>query len=253
MADLTPYLSGDAVKDYPNLANFPTICLAAGHLQQRHLRRAGAVPAVPVGALGPPEPARRRRAAATQERRRVQAARPALHAARPEPVGHGRREQRRHGRHQRLADRASSARRTSGRSTTRRANSPRPSRPTSSARRSATRGPVGRGHLPPQRDAVQPGQRAQRLRGAALRVPLRRVPERVGYLLGQRRQCSIRQASRASCRRSRRRTAASRPTGPTAASSATASSSRRRPSASKRCCASSTGWPRRWAARSTCS
>jgi putative aldouronate transport system substrate-binding protein len=25
MADLTPYLSGDAVKDYPNLANFPTI------------------------------------------------------------------------------------------------------------------------------------------------------------------------------------------------------------------------------------
>src|SRR5262249_20789651 len=25
MADLTPYLSGDAIKDYPNLANFPTL------------------------------------------------------------------------------------------------------------------------------------------------------------------------------------------------------------------------------------
>src|ERR1051325_4628620 len=25
MADLTPYLSGDAVKEYPNLANFPSI------------------------------------------------------------------------------------------------------------------------------------------------------------------------------------------------------------------------------------
>ena len=66
--DLTPYLSGDAIKDYPNLANFPTLRLEAGHLQQRHLRRAGALPAVLVGALGAPEPARRRESGATQKR-----------------------------------------------------------------------------------------------------------------------------------------------------------------------------------------
>src|SRR6266508_1775786 len=41
MADLTPYLSGDAIKDYPNLANFPT-------LGWRHVTFNNAIYGVPV-------------------------------------------------------------------------------------------------------------------------------------------------------------------------------------------------------------
>ena len=56
--------------------------VASHGLQQRHLRRPGAVSVVPVGALGASEPARRREPRAAQERRGIQEAGSAASRAR---------------------------------------------------------------------------------------------------------------------------------------------------------------------------
>ena len=65
-ADLTPYLSGDAVKDYPNLAAIPTRPGRAS----RTTTRSSACPCLPTrarhGAVGPPGNARRRRVLAAR-------------------------------------------------------------------------------------------------------------------------------------------------------------------------------------------
>ena len=53
-ADLTQYLSGDAVKDYPNLANFTTLSWQSVIFNKAIYGVPSPYPVVPVGALGPP-------------------------------------------------------------------------------------------------------------------------------------------------------------------------------------------------------
>jgi len=104
-ADLTPYLSGDAVKEYPNLANFPT-------LAWKQVIYNNAIYGVPVPyplylwvhwvhqnllddeGLSRPKNAEEYKNLGQHFTR-----------ARPEPVGDGGRKQRRFGRDQRLAER----------------------------------------------------------------------------------------------------------------------------------------------------
>jgi len=161
-ADLTPYFSGDAVKEYPNLANFPT-------LAWKQVIYNNAIYGVPVPYplylwvhwvhqnLLDDEGLSR-----TEKCEEYKNPRSALHAARPEPVGDGCRKQRRFGRDQRLAERyfRDAEHLGAGREDRKLTAHVRPSsfRAAVSMPKTVTAG------ISSQRDAVQPGQRPQRLR-----------------------------------------------------------------------------------------
>ena len=177
MADLTPYLSGDAVKDYPNLANFPT-------LAWQQVVFNNAIYGVPV-----PYPLflwvhwvhqNLLDADGLERTRRTPTSTSSSASTSPSPtrtcagmgaennVGMGMTNGWLTG-HLRCAQHLGARRRD------RQADRDVETDAVPGRRRLRAR-PVGRRRLPPERAAVQPGQRAQRLRGAPLRVPLRRLP-----------------------------------------------------------------------------
>ena len=86
-ADLTPYVSGDAVKEYPNLAAFPDLSVGPGDIRQRDLGRALHTARVQLHPLHQPDPVGLRRRCATQERGRLPPHSARAHAAAGEPLG----------------------------------------------------------------------------------------------------------------------------------------------------------------------
>ena len=220
-ADLTPYLSGDAVKEYPNLANFPAI-------SWKQVIYNNAIYGVPVpyplylwvhwvhqnlldddGLQRPKMPPSTNSSACTSTNP-------------TRTCGARRREQRRHGHHQRVDHAAFSGCRISGDWTTRPASSPLPSRRTSSAPRSATRKSCGT-RAPSIKTRCNTTWSARATTSPRAASPsastVSRPPPPSSTTTPRR---STRPASRASSRPSPLRTVASPRTGPTAASSATA-------------------------------
>ena len=83
-ADLTPFLSGDAVKEFPVPRHAADDVVEERGLQWQDLRRSDCPVRLLLGAVGPPEPARRGGRSDAQERRRLQA-----HAAGAQPTASG--------------------------------------------------------------------------------------------------------------------------------------------------------------------
>ena len=235
-ADLTPYLSGDAVKDYPNLANFPTLAWQGVVFNKAIYGVPAPYPLflwvhwvhqelLDADSLQQPknldeyksllkhftDPQQDRYGLATENTNGYGITNGFFTAMYGVPNTWG----------------VDAAGQTDGR---------RRDRPVQGRDQHRARAVGGRRVLA-ELAAIQHWHRAHRLRGAQVRVPLRRFPGRLADVFQQRAEPRIRRASTASCRHSRRRRACSRPTGRSRAFSATACSRRPAPSASRSSCA----------------
>ena len=215
MADLTPYLSGDAVKDYPNLANFPTLAWQPGGLTTTPSTACRCRTRCTCGCTGstricstPTDSSDRRTPTSTRSC--------GQHFTRPDRTCAGMGVENNVGMgvtNGWLTGHLWRAQRLGARRQDRQADRHRRDRAVQGRRRLRAR-PVGRGRLPPQCAAVQPGQRAQRLRRAA-RSRSASTASRARRSPSGTTRANARPAGQAAHHdaRSRPSTAASRPTG----------------------------------------